>query len=445
MTLSNDNGGQTALEDAVRDMLHSHAEQVTISPNAWIRTTARARRSHRPVRFRGHHAPGRRIQSWLAPLAAAIAVAAIGIAAATGYGNGRIHATTGPSGQFGTGGQPGTTRRHILPPAPVCDNRVQGKQIIPTDRDTSAAVTLGAGSGQQVRWFRQANGQGLQTAWLQEVTGGTLLCVDSPEGDPPSTRWMVVPQLTSAKAAALYALNAPSLFTHIQVPEGIALRTVTSVEAVSTTGQQVRGTVVPIPGTQYVTWWLSYASKGTPTLLFRDAAGQVVGRLTTSPTPYGNFQGDLGTPAAPIGIWQQTGNHTVWTTFRFSWQPPSSGGPTLSVWLRSSDGGGGFDMGAGIPAGQVAQFVASWGGANSVMPLYGSAEQAVTTVRAVLPDGRSYKGTILDAPGFPYKAWTVTYPTKDPATLIFSGANGQVLGHLSLSSNPHAGGMPQSP
>ena len=79
------------------------------------------------------------------------------------------------------------------------------------------------------------------------------------------------------------------------------------------------------------------------------------------------------------------------------------------------------------------------------MPLYGSAEQAVTTVTAVLPDGRSYKGTILNAPGFPYKAWTVTYPTKDPATLIFSGANGQVLGHLSLPSNPHASGIPQSP
>jgi hypothetical protein len=440
MTLSSDNGGQTALEDAVRDMLHSRAEQVSISSNAWIRTTARARRSHPPVRLRGLHAPGRRTQSWLVPLTAAVAVAAIGIASATGTGGGRVRATTGAD----AGGQPGTAPGRVLPPAHVCDSRVQGRQIIPTDPYTSATATLGAGSGQQVTWFRQANGHS-QTAWLQTVTGGTLLCVDTlPDGNQPGTSWMVVPQLTSADAAALYTVSVPPVVTDVQVPEGIALRTVTSVDVVNTAGQQVRGTVVPIPGTQYVTWWLGYASPGTDTVLFRNAAGQVVSRLTVRLPTYGNFQNTPGGPAAPIGFWQQAGQGKVWTTVRFSWSSPRSGGPTLSVSQRYSDGFQDFNLGAGIPAGQVAVFVDSIGSPNSVMPLYGSAEQAVTTVTAILPDGRTYKGTVLDAPGFPYKAWTVTYPTRDRAKLIFSGAKGQVLGHLSLPPNPHAGGLPQT-
>ena len=163
------------------------------SPSAWIRTTARARRSHRPVRFRGHHAPGRRIQSWLAPLAAAVAVAAIGIAAATGYGNERIHATTGPSGQIGTGGQPGTTPGHLLPPRPSATTAFGASRSSPRTgtpaRRSRLAPAQGSKSGGSVRRMDRAR----ETAWLQKVTGGTLLCVDTPDGDQPGTNWMVVP------------------------------------------------------------------------------------------------------------------------------------------------------------------------------------------------------------------------------------------------------------
>jgi hypothetical protein len=68
----------------------------------------------------------------------------------------------------------------------------------------------------------------------------------------------------------------------------------------------------------------------------------------------------------------------------------------------------------------------SMGGGQPV--LYGIANSGFTSVAAVLPDGRSYPGTMETGRGFTQKAWAVTYPDVPGVDLVFGDGAGSSLG-----------------
>jgi hypothetical protein len=85
------------------------------------------------------------------------------------------------------------------------------------------------------------------------------------------------------------------------------------------------------------------------------------------------------------------------------------------------------------------------------MPLLGGfAEQQVASVSAVLPDGRTYRGTVGGSRGFPEKAWAVLYPGVKGTRLIFRDAAGRQVASLTAPPGqvvptyatwrPHSGG-----
>ena len=81
--------------------------------------------------------------------------------------------------------------------------------------------------------------------------------------------------------------------------------------------------------------------------------------------------------------------------------------------------------------------------------LQGAAAPQVTSMAAVLPDGRSYPGVVKTGRGFPVKAWTVGYPPAEGVRLVFrssSGAQVALLGPAAPAGpvqvpRPRSGGI----
>jgi hypothetical protein len=81
--------------------------------------------------------------------------------------------------------------------------------------------------------------------------------------------------------------------------------------------------------------------------------------------------------------------------------------------------------------------------------LQGAAAAQVTSMAAVLPDGRSYPGVVKTGRGFPVKAWTVGYPPAQGVRLVFRDASGAEVATLSSAApigpphvaQPRSGGI----
>jgi hypothetical protein len=66
----------------------------------------------------------------------------------------------------------------------------------------------------------------------------------------------------------------------------------------------------------------------------------------------------------------------------------------------------------------------------------GIAARGVTSVTAVLADSREYTGTLVTGKPFMYPVWLVSYPLKEPATLVFRNAAGKEVAVLHEPANP---------
>src|SRR6185437_16618223 len=86
-----------------------------------------------------------------------------------------------------------------------------------------------------------------------------------------------------------------------------------------------------------------------------------------------------------------------------------------------------------LPAGQVARpiFVL-----NPTQTVSGTAARDVTSVTAVLANGRQYTGTLVTNKLFTYPVWLVSYPLSAPATLVFRDATGKEVAVLHEPANP---------
>jgi hypothetical protein len=90
-------------------------------------------------------------------------------------------------------------------------------------------------------------------------------------------------------------------------------------------------------------------------------------------------------------------------------------------------------LGADQPATVTAS--TNMGAKTGPVVLQGAAVSQVTSVRAVLPDGRSVAGLVKTGRGFPYNAWAVGYPqTSGAVRLVFRDASGAEVASLGTAA-----------
>jgi hypothetical protein len=232
---------------------------------------------------------------------------------------------------------------------------------------------------------------------------------------------------------------------------GIAVASVMSVEADLANGKVVHGTVAYGAGFPYAAWWIGYPPGISATLVFRGAAGNVVKEIAEPfpaasalkhpaplppdylvvPADCTGLQSDK-LPTQQVRAQQVMDGIKVWTYVRFVYWA-NAVVPTLCE-LTGITGATANYVGAyTLPAGQSARTVFVLYPTSS---LSGVAAPGVTAVTAVLADGREYTGTLVHGKGFSYPVWLVSYPLKDPATLIFRDAAGKEVGVLHEPANP---------
>jgi len=431
----------TDLEDRVRDALLARAEEFTTSPDAWERMKTKAgrrairRQAPRPVR-----------QRWLTrftPLAAAAAVVVIGVGTAILAETGGFSAALR---QVGLGHSGSLAPRGTSPSGGVlggfaagspCAFPNQSKKIPVAGVPISAKVTL---DGVTTWWTRVP-----ESSWGEEDSSGYVrvrktdlaLCQIHGEGGSGTPEWPLGKGQLVQASDPFNGLGAGSSVS------GIAAASVTSVEADLANGNVVRGYVAYGHGFPYAAWWLTYPQGIAATVVFRDAAGKAVKEIpepyppasstkfTVKPTKW-----DSARACQQARVPQVAGGTKVWTYVGFTVPKPvqpNHAAPTLCVVTGIVGAEASYTGRYTMPAGQVVRtaFVL-----NPTSSLSGMAVHGVTSVTAVLADGRKYTGTIITGKLFTYPVWIVSYPLKDPATLVFRDAAGKEVAVLHESANP---------
>jgi hypothetical protein len=417
----------TDLEDRVRYALQARAMRFTASPDAWERTRARAgdrairRQAHRPAR-----------QRWLTrftPLAAAAAVLVIGagtaIVAETGgfSGSPAPQASASPSG--GRTGFPGLD----------CSFPGMSKKIPVAGVQISAKVTV---NGVTTWWTRipeskypQAKAD-LALCQADEVHGGRS-GPQSPLGQGQLVR-------ASAPFSGLGGATSVS---------GLAVGSVTSVEADLANGNVEPGALAYGAGFPYAVWWLAYPQGIGATIVFRDAAGRVVKEIAEPWPPAGALKHPV--PLTPVSVAGVTGRATscqqarvqqvmdgikVWTYIGFTVPQavqPHGAKPTLCEVTGIVGAEPTFVATYTMPAGQVAR---TFFALNPTSSVSGIVVPRATSVTAVLSGGKKYSGTIVTNKLFTDPVWIVSYPLRYPATLVFRDAAGEPVTALHEPANP---------
>jgi hypothetical protein len=417
----------TDLEDRVRDALLARAVEFTTSPDAWARTKARAGR--RSILRRAHRPGRQRWRTRFTPLAAAAAVIAIAAGSAVlavnlGHGGSPApQATTSPGGRATTspGGRLGGPKIPCaFPNEPKTVQRyVVGVQI-------SAKVTT---DGVTAWWTR------IPEDSYPQVKTDLALCQTHDGGGTGS------PELPLARGQLVRVDDHYDNLGYGVSTNGIAVASVASVDAVLANGSVVRGGLANGRGFPYAVWWVTYPQGIAATLVFRDAAGQAVARVAEPyppasslkhpaplPPPYGGSPAHLCDEAR---VQQVADGTKVWTYVGFT--DPGSPTPTLCEVTGIVGAEADYTGVYTVAAGQVVR---------PVMVLYptssmsGTAVPGVTSVTAVLADGKKYTGTIITGKVFADPVWLVSYPLKDPATLVFRNAAGTQVAVLREPANP---------
>jgi hypothetical protein len=231
---------------------------------------------------------------------------------------------------------------------------------------------------------------------------------------------------------------------------GVAVAAVTSVEADLANGSVARGSVAYGHGFPYAAWWLTYPEGIAATLVFRDAAGHAVAKVAEPypkasalkhpvPLPPTTYRGaSYGGVCQQARVQQVMDGIKVWTYVGFTDPEPvqaNNAKPTLCE-MTGLVGAEADYVGVYTSAGQVARRIFVL---NPTQTVSGVALPSVTSVTAELGDGRKYTGTFVTNAAnklFTYPVWLVSYPLKDPATLVFRDAAGKQVAVLHEPANP---------
>lgn len=362
------------VEDRLRDALRAHAENFSAHPDAWERTVARSRR--RPGR-----AP--RWTRFMIPAAAAAAVVAIVVGATvlTGHGGSRggsvggvsASATPSPSGA-------------PAPPGP-------GDYLIRSVPPSSAIVPVKLTAGQQTTWtfvwfgrMKSDPGEGVQ---LCSETGGTGGCA------PPALQ---------AQQGFVEGTGTVKLI--------VSDRQVTSITALLPAGRRVSGVAGWGRGFPEKVWLVDYPSQDHATIVLRNAAGQVLSRLSIAaeyPTPSQPRSGGIKLFSYPAGSIAPTPG--TMTAYLLDGRLIGVNGRVVGFWGSDSS-----SVISSVPVSgpqAVVNVGGSWLRGAKVVEFYGYAHSNVARVALRLTDGRQYGAPTSAAwPGSGLRLWHFSVPIK---------------------------------
>jgi hypothetical protein len=396
------------IEDRLRDALRERAAQSPIDPDAWARTVTRSRR--RPGRVPGW-------TRYMIPLAAAAAVVAIVV--------GATELTGGPRGGSGATGTSASASPSAVgapaPPGPG-DSLIKGTTVL------SAIIPVKLTAGQQTTWtfvwFSRPDSGSDRDIQLCSITDGAGY--DGSGGCQP-------PVLEAGQGYAGGVDPVRTIATDKQV---------TSATALLPHGRSVSGVLAFGRGFPDKVWLVQFPEEDSATVVLRNAAGQVVKRISyrgqypalsqprsggiklfsypaksASPTA-GTMTAYLlngslvGVTGKVVGFWSSGPDSSFSTS-----NVPASGPPAVSNF-----GGDGGYSGA------------------TVAEYYGYAHANVARVVLRLQDGKQYSAQTTAAwPGSGLRLWHFAVPIK-PATapgkqvMLGYNAAGQVVSQQTLPS-----------
>ena len=416
----------TDLEDRVRYALQARAMRFTASPDAWERTRARA--GDRAVRRQARRPARQRWLTRFTPLAAAAAVLVIGVGTAIVAETGGFSRSPAPQARPSPGVvRPGFGGLDCVFPGMSKRFPVAGVQI-------SAKVTV---KGVTTWWTR------IPESKYPNSHADLALCQVNEHGGTSGPESRLGPgQLVRASAPFSGLGGATSM-------SGIAVGSVTSVEADLANGNVERGGLAYGAGFPYAVWWLAYPQGIGATVVFRDAAGRVVKEIAEPWPPASALRHPV--PLTPVSVAAVTGRATscqqarvqqvmdgikVWTYIGFTVPQavqPHGAKPTLCEVTGIAGAEPTFAGTYTMPAGQVAR---TFFALNPTSSVSGIVVPSATSVTAVLSGGKKYSGTILTDKLFTYPVWIVSYPLRYPATLVFRDAAGAQVAVLHVPANP---------
>jgi len=157
------------------------------------------------------------------------------------------------------------------------------------------------------------------------------------------------------------------------------------------------------------------------------------------PSYYEMQQAPPVTAVVPVKL--IVGGQTTWT---FVWFGYLKNDRAEGIAMCTVTDGAGYDGGGAcgpenVPAHQVAYTNGPYGSITM-----GTALKQVTSVSAQLPGGRTVPGKVVSGRGFPYEFWAVVRYAGESAQIIFRGASGAELGHLTVAAQYNAPSRPNS-
>jgi hypothetical protein len=398
------------LEDRLRGALHARAEEFTASPDAWQRTTARARRRLR--RFTSP-IPGRRGLTRFTPLAAAAAVVAVAVTTATLASTGGWHDLV--ANRPGAAASPATLPRHQtmepLGTQPPCGGPGVRKSIPFSGQSTN-------------EWFGWVMKEHAIYMCDNRYSNGRYI-----GGGTNGGLWLTGSTLANA-------------FLWDGGEAGLVVKSAASVTADLANGQHLVGTVRLSAGFPFAEWWVNYPKYPwdvSTVFVFRDTAGHVVTRLNLKfRTPVNPLTHPTALPPAAVicsfeggesqlvRVPQTMDGFKTWTYIEFG--RDYFGRPSFCENAGLLNGSTSFSTSfRAFPTLTKAQPVLAEEDLLNTSTVSGFAARWVTSVTAVLANGRTYSGTFVNGRGFPYPVWLVSLPAKATATLVFRDAAGQVV------------------
>jgi hypothetical protein len=393
------------IEDRLRDALRERAAQSPVDPDAWTRTVARVRR---PARAR----------AWsrvVIPLAAAAAVVAIVVGATVltgGPHGGSVTPGTSASASPSASGAP-------APPGP-------GNSLIKGTTVLSAIIPIKLTAGKQTTWTfvwfsRQDSGsdRGIQ---LCSVTDGGGYFGSGSCGSPELQGQQGFVEGTGTIKLIVSDRQVTSLTA--QLPDG-------SLAGLSAWG----------PGFSDKVWLVDYPEEDNATIVMRNAAGQVVKRLSITgqyPTPSQPHSGGIKLFSYPAHSISTTAG--TMTAYLLNGSLIGVKGKVVGFWGSDSSSAIAGVPASGPPA--VENIGGSWTNGAKVAEYYGYAHANVTRVVLRLPDGRQYSAqTTAGWPGSGLRLWHFAVPVKaatfEPRQQVILGydAAGQVVFDKLLSAD----------
>ena len=388
-----------SLEDRLREALSERATQSPVSPDAWSRTLARARRrTWAPAWTR-----------FAVPAAAATATIAIIVGAAV---------LTGNHGQRGGSGPPGPTAApaSATPPAPPGRNDYLMKAAPPITAVVPVRLTAGGKTTWTFVWFgRQKDAHGDAVVLCSETYGAGY-------GGSGGCEAAVVPAGKVASSAG----GAGSIRL------GAVVGQATSVTVLLSGGHHVPGVLTSGRGFPYQVWAVTYPQPNNARVVFADGGGRQLGQLS--------FPADYPVPHQP-----STGGIRV---FRYPARTLEPFAGTMTAYLLDGRvvGVSGHVVGfwdstssseiSGIPA-EGPPAVGLFGG-NTVNHarhtyFYGYAHENVRRVVLRLAGGKQYSARTFAAwPGSGLRLWVFPVPasallSSSSRVLVGYDASGQVV------------------